>query len=109
MTKKRLTRSEMAEQLREEAAELIRLAEEIEATISEETSKPADATEEQPRRRVHARIEPIDVVRAMAGNMHRKLVLARKLGVPIESLDPIMTAENGFTVSDKGWWKHDSF
>lgn len=98
--KKRLTRLEMAAQLREEAAELIRLAIELEG------SHPAvqpEVTEHFVRQEAVTMEELLEL---MDGKMRRKQDLADKLMVPIQQLDKIMTRENGFVMTERGWWKY---
>lgn len=98
--KKRLTRLEMAAQLREEAAELIRLAIELEGShpamqpeVAEHVARQSDLTMDE-------------LLDAMDGKMRRKQDLADKLMVPMEQLDQLMTRANGFVMTERGWWKH---
>lgn len=99
MSKKRLTRLEMAAQLREEAAELLRLAAELEGSRDpEQTKRPEPAKKEFGR--------APQIVRLMAGKMRRKAWIAEQLKVTVESLDTVMTRENGFFMNAKGWWEY---
>jgi len=96
MVKKRLSRQEMAQQLREEAAELLRLADQLDASsLNEEIKQPLGST---------SLLD--DVIAAIGGKMMRKSVLAKKLNVSDKQLDAVMTKQNGFSMSQKGWWKH---
>jgi hypothetical protein len=96
VVKKRLSRQEMAQQLREEAAELLRIADELDAAVrTESTSSP------EPSKNLLDQ-----VIRHMGGKAFRKSVVARQLGVAESKLDKIMTSQNGFSVTRKGWWQH---
>lgn len=99
--KKRLTRYEMAQQLREEAHELLRLAIELEGSHS----RVEPEVNEHIHRREQLTLEA--VIEAMDGKMRRKQTLAEIMGVPVSKLDEFMTRENGFYMTERGWWKHD--
>lgn len=88
MVKKRLTRLEMAQQLRDEAAELLRLANELDPQPG---GKPDLLGQ---------------VIEAMGDKKRRKAVLAAELGVGLKQLDMIMTRENGFQMTERGWWRY---
>jgi hypothetical protein len=97
----RLTRFQMAQQLREEAQELIRLAIELEGSHSQVQPE----TVRHISRKQELTID--DVIDAMGGKMRRKQYIADELGVVISVLDELMTRENGFVMNDKGWWKYN--
>lgn len=99
MSKKRLTRHEMAAQLREEAAELLRLAEELEGL-----AKTPQEPEEKPTRGEFGRVPQI--IRLMGGKMRRKAWIAEQTGFSLHQLDSLMTRENGFYMNAKGWWEY---
>lgn len=99
--KKRLTRYEMAQQLREEAEELLRLAIELEGSHS----RVEPEVTEHIHRKEGLTLESL--IKAMDGKMRHKQSLSEIMGVPIEQLDELMTKENGFSMSKKGWWKHE--
>lgn len=98
--KKRLTRLEMAQQLREEAEELVRLAIELEG------SHPALEPEVTKHIERQYLITLDELIEVMDGKMRRKQDLADKLNVPIQQLDQLMTRENGFVMTERGWWKY---
>lgn len=98
--KKRLTRLEMAEQLREEAAELIRLAMELEGSHSVIEQQVTEHVGKQGGLTVD------DIANFMDGKMRRKQALSLEMNVPIEQLDELMTRANGFVMTERGWWKH---
>lgn len=100
--KNRLSRHEMAAQLREEAAELIAEANRlIQMAITLEGNADPQPTIAEKRALTTA-----DVVKAMGGKNARKASIADALGVDISELDGLMTPENGFKLNEKGWWSH---
>lgn len=103
--KNRLSRHEMAEQLREEAAELMAEANRlIQMAITLEASADPQVGGGTSRKRA---LTTEDVVKAMGGKNVRKASLADALGVDISDLDAVMTPENGFRLNEKGWWSHN--
>jgi hypothetical protein len=99
--KKRLTRYEMAQQLREEAEELLRLAIELEGSHSRVEPEVSSHIQRKEGLTLESLIE------AMDGKMRRKQSLSEIMGVPMERLDELMTRENGFHMTERGWWKYD--